>query len=221
MTTRLVGPSAPSEAVLARKPPKRGRHHGATPQCPGQRSSSQAHQPRQRHNRVAVHACIRTHTAWQRTPEPTIHRWPHPHVCQITCRLPFGCSIPLPRAVSPARERVARTGETLTPCVGRPTLTSAATGARSFPVKTSARPATRGDPCQVRRGVAGSIVELLSWRPQRRQLEITDDLESGPPGSTEPAKSAIFIVRGRDEGRKALVARFIANLTGRGPIVPA
>jgi hypothetical protein len=77
MTVRLVGRGA-SGAVVARKPPKRRRDHGATPQCPSQRSSSQAHQLRQRHNRVAVHACIRTHTASQRTPSQRFAGGPIP-----------------------------------------------------------------------------------------------------------------------------------------------
>jgi predicted nucleotide-binding protein len=70
-----------------------------------------------------------------------------------------------------------------------------------------------------RRGVLQAVALLDA---ARTQLEINDQLGASSSHDETPAvdeRIEIFIVHGRDDGRKAIVARFIANLVGREPII--
>ncbi|MFL0239280.1 TIR domain-containing protein [Mycobacterium sp. SMC-17] len=73
-----------------------------------------------------------------------------------------------------------------------------------------------------RRGVLQGVALLEA---AKTQLEVIDDLAEGEHESVirqddaVTDKSEIFIVHGRDDGAKAIVARLIANLVGREPII--
>jgi predicted nucleotide-binding protein len=70
-----------------------------------------------------------------------------------------------------------------------------------------------------RRGVRNAVALLEA---AKTKVELNDDEEPQSPAALvgeDTARTEIFIVHGRDEGRKEMVARFVHDLTGRSPII--
>jgi predicted nucleotide-binding protein len=68
-----------------------------------------------------------------------------------------------------------------------------------------------------RRGVRRAIALLEA---AKTKVELIDDAEpQRSAGNNAAARTEIFIVHGRDQGRKEMVARFVQDLTGRTPII--
>ena len=119
------------------------------------------------------------------------------------------------------RGRLSKTGVVLRQTVGPSDPLVAQFNRISYSLSFSTDRTTQAEFNEARRrGVRRGIAFLDA---AKSQLAISDDLGSevsaGDEDSAAPIRSNIFIVHGRDDGKKEKVARFIKDLTGRDPII--